>query len=213
MKFDILRIWREPTEQSNNCYFFMMDPSKCWAGKNPSAIMYPDLPSSIAPVPHCPELHVPTPPERKQPSTEESRKSEEEVDVEDPDYNFRGAADERNSYYPNQRDLNDLIRNIGVIKLNAELLTSRLKEWDLLDESVQVTSQRKCHDIFHVSSLVRWALLLHNVSSLARHLELPVTRTSGTSSLIAHPVASKLCYSITGKSIRLFPWLIRCTSK
>ncbi|XP_076315720.1 growth hormone secretagogue receptor type 1-like [Tachypleus tridentatus] len=41
---------------------------------------------------HCTELLVSTPPERKQPSSEESRKSEYEVDVEDPDYNFRSAA-------------------------------------------------------------------------------------------------------------------------
>ncbi|XP_076330675.1 uncharacterized protein LOC143236286 [Tachypleus tridentatus] len=105
--------------------------------------MYLDLPSSIASVPHCPVLPVPTLPERKQPSSEESSKSEEEVDVEDPDYNFRVQF-----YYPNQRDLNDLIRDLGVIKSNAELLISRLKELDLLYESVQVASQRKRHRHF-----------------------------------------------------------------
>ncbi|XP_076365929.1 uncharacterized protein LOC143254903 [Tachypleus tridentatus] len=87
MKFAIPRIWREPTDHSSNCYFFMVDPFKRQAGKNTSAIMYPDLPSSITPVPHCPELPVPTPPERKQPS------SEEEVDVENPNYNVRGSAE------------------------------------------------------------------------------------------------------------------------
>ncbi|XP_076331748.1 uncharacterized protein LOC143236932 [Tachypleus tridentatus] len=104
MKFAILRIWRESTDHSSSCYFCMADPSKRRAGKNASAIMYPDLPSSIASVPHCLEHPVRTSPERKQPSSEESSKSEEEVDVEDPDYNFRGAAGERNPYYPNQRD-------------------------------------------------------------------------------------------------------------
>ncbi|XP_076361754.1 uncharacterized protein LOC143252858 isoform X2 [Tachypleus tridentatus] len=140
MKFVIPRIWHEPTDHSSNCYFWMVDPSKCQASKNASAIMYLNLLSSIAPVPHCPELLVPTLPKRKQPFSKESSKSEEEVDVEDPDYNFRGAAGERNTYYPNQRDLNDLIRDLGLTKLDAELLTSRLKEWDLLDESVQVAS-------------------------------------------------------------------------
>ncbi|XP_076327726.1 uncharacterized protein LOC143234326 isoform X1 [Tachypleus tridentatus] len=126
----------------------MVDPSKRWAGKNASAIIYPDLPSFIAPVTHCPELPVAIPSERMQPSSEESNKSEEDVDVEDPDYNFRGAAGERNPYYPNQRDPNDLIRGLCLTKSNAELLTSRLKEWDLLDESVQVASQRKRHRHF-----------------------------------------------------------------
>ncbi|XP_076337624.1 uncharacterized protein LOC143239890 [Tachypleus tridentatus] len=81
MKFAIPRIWCEPTDHSSNCYFCMVDPIKRRTGKNASAIMYPDLPSSITPLPHCPEPPVPTPPERKQPSSEESKKSEEEVDV------------------------------------------------------------------------------------------------------------------------------------
>ena len=33
-------------------------------------------------------------------------------------------------------------------KCNAELLTSKLKQWNLLDESVQVTDQRKRHQTF-----------------------------------------------------------------
>ncbi|XP_076314681.1 uncharacterized protein LOC143227022 [Tachypleus tridentatus] len=129
MKFAIPRTWCEPTNHTSNCYFCNY-PSKRRAGRNASAIVYPDLPSSIFSVPHCSELPVPTPPERKQPSSEESNKSEQKVDVEDPDYNFRGAAGERNPNYPNQRDLNDLIRDLGLTKSNAERLTSRMKEWD-----------------------------------------------------------------------------------
>ncbi|XP_076329323.1 uncharacterized protein LOC143235242 [Tachypleus tridentatus] len=116
INFTIPRIWCYPTDHSSNCYFCIVDPSKCWTSKNASAVMYPDLPSSIAPVPHCPELPVPTLPERKQPSSEESSKSEEEVDIEGPDYNFRGADGESNPYYPDQRDLNDLIRDLGLTK-------------------------------------------------------------------------------------------------
>ncbi|XP_076350916.1 uncharacterized protein LOC143247160 [Tachypleus tridentatus] len=128
--------------------------------------MYPDLLSSIVPVPHYPELCVHTLPERKQPSSEESRISEE-VDLEDPDYTFRGAAGERNPYYPNQRDLSDFIRYFGLTKSNAELLTSRLKEWDLLDKIVQIASQRKCHQ--HFSSFftrLDGLCFCHNISGL-----------------------------------------------
>ncbi|XP_076342775.1 uncharacterized protein LOC143243358 [Tachypleus tridentatus] len=122
MKLTVPRIWCEPTDHSSNCYFCMVDPSKRRVGKNTSAIMYPDLPSSIAPVPHCPELPVTTSPERKQPSSEENSKSEEEVDVENPDYNFRGSSGERNPYYPNQRDLNDLIRDLGLTESNVKTI-------------------------------------------------------------------------------------------
>ena len=52
MKFAIPRIWREPTDHTNNCYFCMVDPSKRQTGKNAPAIVYPSIPSSIAPVPH-----------------------------------------------------------------------------------------------------------------------------------------------------------------
>ncbi|XP_076314883.1 uncharacterized protein LOC143227311 [Tachypleus tridentatus] len=122
MKLSIPRIWHELTDHSSNCYFCMVDPSKRRAGKNASAITYLGLPLSIAPVPHCPELPVPTLSERKQPSSEENSKSEEKVDLEDPDYNFRGAAGERNPYYPNQRDLNDVIRDLGLTKSNVETI-------------------------------------------------------------------------------------------
>ncbi|XP_058879386.1 uncharacterized protein LOC131736994 [Acipenser ruthenus] len=167
MKFAIPRIWREPTDHSCNCYFCMVDPSKRRNGKNAPAITYPDLPSSIAPVPHCHELPVPTPPEREQSSLEESSKSESEEDVVDPDDNFRGGAEERIPYYPNQKDLNNLIRDLGLTKSNAELLTSRLKQWNLLDESVQVADQRKRHQPFSSFFTCQDGLCFcHNVTSL-----------------------------------------------
>ncbi|KAL6469172.1 hypothetical protein MHYP_G00226960 [Metynnis hypsauchen] len=147
MHFAVPRIWREPTDHSTNCYFCMVDPSKRRTGKNATPVTYPDIPSSIAPVPHCPELPVPTPPDRATPPSEESSKSDTQEDVEDHD--FSSCADEeRKPYYPNQKDLNDLIRDLGLTKSNAELLTSRLKQWNLLDESVQVTAQRKHHQVF-----------------------------------------------------------------
>ena len=37
---------------------------------------------------------------------------------------------------------------LGLAKSNAELLTSRLKQWNLLDSSVRVTEQRKRYQDF-----------------------------------------------------------------
>lgn len=68
MKFSIPRIWQEPTVYSSSCYFCMVDSSKRRTGKNAPAITYPDLQSSIATVPHFPELPV----EREQPSSKDS---------------------------------------------------------------------------------------------------------------------------------------------
>ena len=134
MKFAVPRIWHEPSDHSSNCYFCVVDPSKRRAGKNASAIIYPDLPSSIAPMEHSAEFPVPTPPERKQPPLKE---------VEEVDSEFSGFTGERKPYYPNQRDLDDLISDLGLTKSKAELLTSRLTEWQLLDESLLVKSRKR----------------------------------------------------------------------
>src|SRR6218665_794683 len=61
VKFAIPRIWQQATDHSSNCYFCMVDPIKRRTGKNAPQIVYPDIPFSIAPVLHCPELPVPTP--------------------------------------------------------------------------------------------------------------------------------------------------------
>lgn len=82
---------------------------------------------SITPMLHCHELSVSTPPRREQLSSEDDSNSDED-EINDPD--FRGAAEERNPYYPNQIELNDLTRDLALTKSNAELLPSRLKQWN-----------------------------------------------------------------------------------
>jgi hypothetical protein len=65
------------------------------------------------------------------------------------------------------KDLNDLIRDLDLTKSNAEVLTSRLKQWNLLDESVQVTDQRKRHQAFSsFFTLQDWLCFCHNVTGL-----------------------------------------------
>ncbi|XP_066451739.1 uncharacterized protein [Eleutherodactylus coqui] len=131
MRFAIPRIWREPTDHTSNCYFCMVDPSKRRSGKNAQPVVYPDIPSSIAQVPHSSEFPVPTPPAAKKQlrSYESSQSDSEENEAAD----LTDTAADRVPYFPNQHDLNDLIRDLGLTKSNAELLTSRLKQWNLLD--------------------------------------------------------------------------------
>ena len=102
---------------------------------------------------HCPsttlpELPIPIPPKRDQPFSGDSSKSYSEENIGDTDYGFTDAVEERRPYFPNQKDIDDLIRDLGLTKSNAELLTSSLKQWNLLDESVQVTDQIKRHQTF-----------------------------------------------------------------
>ena len=59
MPFAIPRIWREPTNHHGDCYFCMADISKYKKTKNMKKIVYPSIPSSIAPVNHGPQLSIP----------------------------------------------------------------------------------------------------------------------------------------------------------
>jgi hypothetical protein len=125
----------------------MVDPSKRRAGKNAHTVDYPDIPSSSAPVPHCPEFPIPVPPKKENSSSEASSCDSDGMD-DLSDTAFECETDERVPYFPTEEDLNDLIRDLGLTKSNAELLTSRLQQWNLLDNSVRVTSQRTRHQTF-----------------------------------------------------------------
>ena len=158
MKFAIPQIWRQPTDRSSNCSFCIADPTKRRTGKIEPQIIY-----------HCPSttLPIPTPPKRDQPSSGDSSKSDSGQDIGDPDYGFTDAVEERRPYFPNQKDINYLIRDLGLTKTNAELLTSRLQQWNLLDESVQVTDQRKHHKtLSNFFSQQDWLCFCNNVASL-----------------------------------------------
>ena len=59
------------------------------------------------------------------------------------DCDFREPND--SPHFPNQQELDDLLRDLGLTKSNAELLTSRLKEWNLLDPSCRTSKYQKRH--------------------------------------------------------------------
>ena len=61
------RIWREPSKHHLDRYFCIVNPSKRRKGKNDPLIEYPNIPSSIASVPHnTSDLPVPNPPTKSQ---------------------------------------------------------------------------------------------------------------------------------------------------
>ena len=61
MPFAIPRIWWEPTNHLNGCYFLYGRHVPLQESKNKRSIVYPSMPSSIAPVPHCEDLPIPKP--------------------------------------------------------------------------------------------------------------------------------------------------------
>lgn len=63
MPFAIPRVWREPRNHHDDCYFCMIDVTKYRKVKGRQNLQYPDILSSRAPVPHDDNLPVPQPPE------------------------------------------------------------------------------------------------------------------------------------------------------
>ena len=53
-------------------------------------------------------------------------------------------------HFPTKQELDDLIRGLGLTKFGAELLTSRLNEWNLLGNDCKSTAYRKRHLEFSV---------------------------------------------------------------
>lgn len=142
MKFAVPRIWREPTDHINDCYFCVVNPRKRRAGKNAKKIQYPDLPSTSAPVPHSKHFPVPSRPKLK----EQQPLSQMSSNSEGSEFLVESASVE--PHLINSKEFNDLVRDLNLPKLKAEILASRLKQWNLLKKDVKVSDQRKRHEIF-----------------------------------------------------------------
>ena len=115
------------------------------------------------------------------------------------------AAGERCPYYPNQEDINDLFRDLSLTKSNAEPLISRLKQWDILDDSVRITSQKKRHCGFSMFYTFKdWLCYCHDIEGLFRPRAFLAIPLSGDSSSTAHLEASKLFCCTTQTSVLPF---------
>ena len=146
MPFAIQRIWREHQNDTNDCYFCMVDISRFRKTKNRHDIAYPFIPSLIAPVPHNSELPVPKPQCHK--ASEDLALSEDIEEDSDDNFNISQTYMSAESHFSSQKEVDDLVRDLVLTKLNAKLLISRLKEWNLLDLSCRCSSSRKWHEQF-----------------------------------------------------------------
>ena len=103
-------------------------------------------------------------------------------------------------HFPNQRELNDLTRDLGLTKSGAELLASRLNEWNLLKEDCRSTVYRKRHKEFGVFFDIRDDLCFcKDINGLFSAIEIDHNDFSKT--ILQR--ASKLFYYIMGIIIHL----------
>jgi hypothetical protein len=146
MPFAIPRIWREPTNHHDDCFFCMVDLTNYKKPGDRRTIVYPNIPSSTAPVLHSEEYPIPAPPPQQHSSEEENSNEDYSDDSDDVEFDDPHAS--KDPHFPKQAELDDLIRDLGLTISNAELLTSRLKEWNLLDPSCKSSVYRKRHHQF-----------------------------------------------------------------
>lgn len=125
MPFGVPMIWREPTNHLNDCYFCMTE-IRGYNKKNKDNIKYPDIASAMRPVQHSALVPIPVPGLPLSVSSTNSSNS---------DFEYEDHHNIKNNKDPillTQNNLDDLIRDLGLSKVTAELLGSRLDQHNLL---------------------------------------------------------------------------------
>ena len=155
-------------EHVSDCYICLTSISGVTA-KSKHTVHYPNLPSAMRPVPHSAELHVPKSPTNMTLSKSES--SDEDVghanNNKDRDPTFAGTCSSNESHLLTQGDLNDIIHNLNLSKKQAELLGSRLKSWNLLQQETKVCFHHGHHEEFkHFFSLEDGVVFCNDVCSI-----------------------------------------------
>ena len=129
MPFAVPMIWREPTGHVNDCYF-CLTPSikKGFNRKKKFVIEYPNILSAILPVPHNDELPISEPREIDLLCSDDAESSEECSVSEPCTSRNEKLSITTEPHLINERELNDLVRDLDLPKVIAELLDSRLKQ-------------------------------------------------------------------------------------
>lgn len=124
-------LWTEPSNHPNGCYFCtteILGFSKALKRK----IEYPS-----SPVPRTESMPVPIPPIVDGLDEEiDSVPAESFSEIDDPDFTPPSSEE---PHLVSQEELNDLIRDLELPKTKAQLLASRLKQWNVLQDNVKVS--------------------------------------------------------------------------
>ena len=132
----------------NDCYFCLTPSIKKEFNRKKSVIEYPNIPSAIRPVPHSDELPIPESREIDLLSSDNAESSEE-CSVSEPCTSRNkkfGVTTE--PHLINESKLNHLVRDLDLPKVKAEVLPSRLKQWNLLQSDVKVCSFCTCNNLW-----------------------------------------------------------------
>ncbi len=135
-----------------------------------SSISYPSLHSAVRPVLHSDDIPVPTPPAVLPESDADSEASTSNED----DSDYEPEVDSKKPHLIGQGELNDLVRDLMLTKGQAELLASRLQNWNLLASDTTVTAYRKrTRDIVPLFSNAEDLCYCNDVEALFGKLSVP----------------------------------------
>ena len=116
--FGIPMIWRKPKNHVDDCYFCAVNIGG-YNSKNKKEIFYPNLPSALRPVPHDDSIPTPVPKNIADITAEIESSSESDDDTD----TVRYVPDNREIAQTfSQAELNDLVRDLNLPKISAELL-------------------------------------------------------------------------------------------
>ena len=147
MPFAVPMVWRDPRDHAEDCYFCIVNV-RGFTAKRKSKIIYRNLDSARRPVPHDDTMPAPLPPQDGLESV-----PGDDAECIDEGTSYASTSHSTDSEYEpeensnpiplSQARLNDLIREMCLSKQKAELLASRLKENNLLENDVLIGHYRK----------------------------------------------------------------------
>ena len=182
--FAVPVVWREPRNHADDCYFCLTNITG-FSASSRQKIKYPNLRSAMRPVPHSDDLPVPTPPVNKDllsSSDEEMPSKEDSVEsicLKDIESTYSGTSGNE-PHWITQEDLNDLARVLYLSKQQSELLASRLKQWNLVQEDVRITSFRNWNkDLASFIDMENKLCYCTNIPGLFTSLGLPIILQTG----------------------------------
>ena len=107
---------------------------------------YPNISSAIRPVPHTEDLPVPVPPQQYISDSDDEPTENREKTPQPPtstDADFTADLQFNEFHLITQVESSDLFRDLDLPKSKAELLGSRLQQWNLLKGNVRMSVYRK----------------------------------------------------------------------
>jgi hypothetical protein len=136
----------------------------------------PNISSAIRPVPHTEDLPVPLPTQQyildsdKEPTKNLQKTPQLSTST---DADFTADLQFNNFYRITQQELNNQIRDLDLPKSKAELLNSRLQQWNLLDENVQISVYLKRHkDLVQLFKMERGLVACTDIDGVMQTLNI-----------------------------------------